>query len=108
MIQPEPFNWFRFRRYARELSKAVQEISMPTIGEQLKAARADLAKAREEAATAGPEAAAAAKAVLAEVTKVRAETADLLAEIAEVTNGGPPIEEPHVTPMPATRPGAWD
>jgi len=67
---------------------------MPTIGEQLKAARADLAKAREEATAAVSGSADAAKAVLAEVSKVKAETADLLAEIAELTNGGPALDEP--------------
>ena len=58
------------------------------------ATRADLAKARSEAATAVSGSADAAKAILHEVSKVKSETADLLAEIAELTNGGPPLDEP--------------
>lgn len=67
---------------------------MPTIGEQLKAAKAGLAHARAEAAMAVAGSADAAKAVLAEVGKVKSETADLLAEISELTNGGPVLDAP--------------
>jgi hypothetical protein len=66
-----------------------EAVRMPTIGEQLKAAKAQLAGAREAAATAVNESAAAARVVLQEVEKARKEAAELRAEVAELTNGGP-------------------
>jgi hypothetical protein len=67
--------------------------SMSTIGEQLKAARAKLAEVRQGAADAIVESDHAAGAVLAEVNKVLKEASDLRAEVAELTNGGPPLEQ---------------
>lgn len=62
---------------------------MSTIGEQLKAARAQLADARQGAANAVAESASASGAVLVEVNKVLKEAGELRAEVAELTNGGP-------------------
>lgn len=73
---------------------------MATIGEQLKAARAQLAEARQGASNAVAESASASNAVLQEAKKVLKEANDLRAEVAELTNGGPPLDEPHVTPIP--------
>lgn len=70
---------------------------MPTIAEQLKAARAQVAEARQAAASAVAESADAYRVVLQEVDKTRKEAADLRAEVAELTNGGP-------TPMPSVGP----
>jgi hypothetical protein len=64
-----------------------------TIGEQLKAARAKLAEVRQGAADAVAESDHAAGAVLAEVNKVLKEASDLRAEVAELTNGGPALEQ---------------
>jgi hypothetical protein len=63
--------------------------SMPTIAEQLKAARAQLAEARQGASNAVAESADASRVVLQEAEKVLKEAADLRAEVAELTNGGP-------------------
>jgi hypothetical protein len=67
--------------------------TMSTIGEQLKAARAKLAEVRQGAADAVAESDHAAGAVLAEVNKVLKEASDLRAEVAELTNGGPALEQ---------------
>jgi hypothetical protein len=66
---------------------------MPTIAEQLKAARAKLAEAREGATNAIAHSHDASQAVLGEVNKVLKEADDLRAEVAELTNGGPPLED---------------
>jgi len=66
-----------------------QAKSMTTIGEQLKAARAQLADARNAASQAVSESADAARVVLQEVEKAKKEAADLRAEVAILTNGGP-------------------
>jgi hypothetical protein len=65
------------------------EKPMPTIAEQLKAARAKLAEARQGAVQAVAESADASNVVLGEVNKVLKEASDLRAEVAELTNGGP-------------------
>jgi hypothetical protein len=62
---------------------------MPTIAEQLKAARAKLTEARDGAANAIAVSQDASRVVLGEVTKVLKEAEDLRAEVAELTNGGP-------------------
>jgi len=62
---------------------------MPTIAEQLKAARAQLTEARDGAAKAVVESQDASRVVLGEVNKVLQEASDLRAEVAELTNGGP-------------------
>jgi hypothetical protein len=64
---------------------------MPTIAEQLKAARAKLAEARDGAVNAIAQSDDASKVVLGEVNKVLKEAEDLRAEVAELTNGGPAL-----------------
>ena len=64
---------------------------MPTIAEQLKAARAKLAEARDGAANAIAQSDDASQVVLGEVKKVLKEAEDLRAEVAELTNGGPAL-----------------
>lgn len=76
-----------------------QDFYMSTIGEQLKAARAQLAAARQSASSAVAESADASRAVLQEASKVLKEANDLRAEVAELTNGGPVLEE-GATPLP--------
>jgi hypothetical protein len=61
---------------------------MPTIGEQLKAAKAQMAEARQGAATAVAEVADVSRVVTGEVDKVLKDAAALRAEVAELTNGG--------------------
>jgi predicted transcriptional regulator len=90
---PRDFDWFAFvDRLRIAVEDTNQEFEMTTIGEQLKAARAQLAQARSEATNAVAGSADAANAVLVEVKKVQSETADLLAELAEITNGGPALD----------------
>jgi hypothetical protein len=67
------------------------EKTMPTIAEQLKAARAQLTEARDGAANAIAVSQDASKVVLGEVNKVLKEAEDLRAEVAELTNGGPEL-----------------
>lgn len=64
---------------------------MPTIAEQLKAARAKLAEARDGATNAIAQSDDASRVVLGEVNKVLKEAEDLRAEVAELTNGGPEL-----------------
>lgn len=64
---------------------------MPTIAEQLKAARAKLAEARDGATNAIAKSDDASRVVLGEVNKVLKEAEDLRAEVAELTNGGPEL-----------------
>lgn len=99
MFAPSFFDQFEDR-----LNLAVYDINhgytdMATIAEQLKAARAQLAEARQGASSAVAESASASSAVLVEVNKVLKEASDLRAEVAELTNGGPPLED-HVTQLP--------
>jgi hypothetical protein len=69
--------------------RAQVEKPMPTIAEQLAAARAKLAEARQGASDAVADSADAARVVLAEIEKVQKETAELRAEVATLTNGAP-------------------
>ncbi len=62
---------------------------MTTIGEQLKAARDEIAEARKGASDAVADTADATRVVLGEVAKLKKEADDLRAEVAELTNGGP-------------------
>ncbi len=77
---------------AMEIAK-IREIQgqpkMPTIAEQLKAARAQIAEARQGAADAVLQTGEATQVVRQEVNKVLKEAAALRAEVAELTNGGP-------------------
>lgn len=78
----------------REQNQALQnpfheKPKMTTIGEQLKAARAQLAEVRQGAANAVADSADASRVVLVEVNKLVKEAEDLRAEVAELTNGGP-------------------
>jgi hypothetical protein len=66
---------------------------MPTIAEQIKAARAQSAEVRKSAADAIADLSDAAGLVMREVEKAKKEAADLRAEVAELTNGGPPLDE---------------
>jgi predicted nucleic acid-binding Zn-ribbon protein len=66
-----------------------EKTTMPTIAEQLKAARAKLAEARDGATNAIAQSDDASRVVLGEVNKVLKEAEDLRAEVAELTNGGP-------------------
>ena len=68
-----------------------EKTTMPTIAEQLKAARAKLAEARDGAVNAIAQSDDASKVVLGEVNKVLKEAEDLRAEVAELTNGGPAL-----------------
>lgn len=78
--------------------------SMATLAEQIKAARAQLADARKQAAEAVSESADVALSVLKEVDKTRKETDDLRAEMAELTNGGPALDDTQPsTPVPHVR-----
>lgn len=65
---------------------------MPTIAEQIKAARAQSAEVRKSAADAIADLSDAAGLVMREVEKAKKEAADLRAEVAELTNGGPPLD----------------
>jgi hypothetical protein len=62
---------------------------MPTIGEQLKAAKAEIAAVRQDAANTVVDTQDAVKLAQQEVDKAKKEAADLRAELAELTNGGP-------------------
>ena len=65
---------------------------MPTIAEQIKAARAQSAEVRKSAADAIADLSDAAGLVMREVEKAKKEAADLRSEVAELTNGGPPLD----------------
>ena len=71
--------------------QSAEKPKMPTIAEQLKAARAKLAEARDGAVNAIAQSHDASKVVLGEVNKVLKEAEDLRAEVAELTNGGPAL-----------------
>lgn len=64
---------------------------MPTIAEQLKAAKADIAAVRQDAAAAVAETNDATSLVRQEIAKARKDAADLRAEVAGLTNGGPEL-----------------
>lgn len=67
------------------------EERMPTIAEQLKAARADIAAARQGAVEAVTQTGEAVQVVQQEIIKLKKEAADFRAEVAELTNGGPEL-----------------
>lgn len=64
---------------------------MPTIAEQLRAARAEIANARQGAVDAVAQTGEAVNIVKQEITKLQKEAADFRAEVAELTNGGPEL-----------------
>jgi hypothetical protein len=64
---------------------------MPTIAEQLRAARADIANARQGAVDAVAQTGEAVEIVKQEIKKLEKEAADFRAEVAELTNGGPEL-----------------
>lgn len=64
---------------------------MPTIAEQLRAARAEIANARQGAVDAVAQTGEAVNLVKAEIKKLEKEAADFRAEVAELTNGGPEL-----------------
>lgn len=76
-----------------------------TISDDIKAARAMLAQAREAVQPALAEAKDAAATMVAEVDKLRAEAAAIRSELAQLTNGGPPLDQPigaTIVPPPVT------
>jgi septal ring factor EnvC (AmiA/AmiB activator) len=77
---------------AAEIARIRNEIpKMPTIAEQLRAARAEIANARQGAVDAVAQTGEAVNAVKAEIKKLEKEAADFRAEVAELTNGGPEL-----------------
>jgi hypothetical protein len=75
-----------------------------TIGEQIKAARAELETARTTVGIAISASLDASKSVKGEAEKLKAEAAAMLAELAEVTNGGPAIDDAPAAVLPASFP----
>lgn len=69
----------------------LREPRMPTIAEQLRAARAEIANARQGAVDAVAQTGEAVNIVKQEITKLQKEAADFRAEVAELTNGGPEL-----------------
>ncbi len=67
---------------------------MPTIAEQLRAARADIANARQGAVDAVAQTGEAVEVVKQEIKKLEKEAADFRAEVADLTNGGPALDDP--------------
>ncbi len=65
--------------------------TMPTIAEQLRAARADIANARQGAVDAVAQTGEAVQVVKEQISKLQKEAADFRAEVAELTNGGPEL-----------------
>jgi hypothetical protein len=84
-----PLDNIRRAMNLRKIDNHTSQTSMPTIAEQLKAARAQLLEARQGASNAVTESADASRVVLQEAQKVLKEAADLRAEVAELTNGAP-------------------
>jgi septal ring factor EnvC (AmiA/AmiB activator) len=77
---------------AAEIARIRNETpKMPTIAEQLRAARAEIANARQGAVDAVAQTGEAVNAVKAEIKKLEKEAADFRAEVAELTNGGPEL-----------------
>jgi septal ring factor EnvC (AmiA/AmiB activator) len=77
---------------AAEIARIRNETpKMPTIAEQLRAARAEIANARQGAVDAVAQTGEAVNAVKAEIKKLEKEAADFRAEVAELKNGGPEL-----------------
>jgi septal ring factor EnvC (AmiA/AmiB activator) len=77
---------------AAEIARIRNEApKMPTIAEQLRAARAEIANARQGAVDAVAQTGEAVNLVKAEIKKLEKEAADFRAEVAELTNGGPEL-----------------